>query len=919
MFSVTAMLVFGPILFAGMVPGDPVTKTSVSEHPHAKAAGPQVMVRPAWGDFDGDGLRDLYVVGGDRADRLFRNLGDGRFADETASAGLEGFTSTRSVQWLDFNRDQHADLFRLDQAGKVQLYQGSSSRVFEHVSLSLGFDLREPALGAEWLDYDGDGWEDLRLELEGKGPVFMHSLAGVGFERVDLGVEATDTAPLESAPGVSLSDDTPAKDITFPDAEGRGVSTARPIEGERRVALVASSDDVELRIPVEKGGQVEANPGLGMSLKADSLKDQGAAGCLQASSVPTLGLLYPISPNLFVDATTGFVGIGTTSPITKLDIRGPLLASSLSGPGFRGFFAQGSIGGVTKIGATSGAGQTRGPLAIQTADLDRIYVDVGGNVGIGTTNPAGKLEIEGDSGLVIDNTIGNASINLYTPTQGDLNFYKAGVFTGELRFDCDANGATLDINDRLNGAQSRLFIAGTGNVGIGATSPEELLHVAGPGGGTNGATVQVGSYTALGELYSSGATVVGDNVKPANPPTDGMEIMQTQPNYGARALRMHLLDGVTFHAQGGSVTAGSPFSNEIMRITNSGNVGIGTTNPAAKLEILDTMRVSRPGNPQHYVELFGASSSADPYINTASGLDLGLRTGGAERVHIVDATGNVGIGTPSPDEKLTVSGTIHITSGGVEFPDTTVQSTAAPWAANGSNVYNTNSGNVGIGTTNPQVKLEVRGDAVGVTKAATGELRAGLFSVSTGGDSGVVETRGPSSVNTLCSNSVGFPNNGAMAVVDGNNVARAGMQINSQGFGVVFGDVKAFRQTNPNDPTTDIWYASIEGPEAAAYMRGTATLSDGKAIVYLPDHFQAVIQIDGMTVQVTPRSAESLGLAVVDRTLGHFTVQELHGGSGNYAFDWRVEAVRAGWENYRVIRPKGEDQVAMASSEVSSR
>ena len=61
---------------------------------------------------------------------------------------------------------------------------------------------------------------------------------------------------------------------------------------------------------------------------------------------------------------------------------------------------------------------------------------------------------------------------------------------------------------------------------------------------------------------------------------------------------------------------------------------------------------------------------------------------------------------------------------------------------------------------------------------------------------------------------------------------------------------------------------------------------------------------EGMTVQLTPGSAASLGLAVTAKSPSAFEVRELGLGAGSYSFDWEVKAVRQGFEDYEVVRPK---------------
>lgn len=114
---------------------------------------------------------------------------------------------------------------------------------------------------------------------------------------------------------------------------------------------------------------------------------------------------------------------------------------------------------------------------------------------------------------------------------------------------------------------------------------------------------------------------------------------------------------------------------------------------------------------------------------------------------------------------------------------------------------------------------------------------------------------------------------------------------------------KSFVEPNPDDPSTDIYYAALEGPEAGMYVRGTARLVGGRAVIHLPDHFTALADPQGMTVQLTPISFDSKGLAVGDKSLAGIVVGELHGGKGTYEFDWEVKAIRRKFRDYRVLRP----------------
>ncbi len=191
---------------------------------------------------------------------------------------------------------------------------------------------------------------------------------------------------------------------------------------------------------------------------------------------------------------------------------------------------------------------------------------------------------------------------------------------------------------------------------------------------------------------------------------------------------------------------------------------------------------------------------------------------------------------------------------------------------------------------------------------ATGKQQAYLGSHNGSTPSGLILALNPNEdANVALSNLNNYPYNGLMAVQsNGNDVA--GVYADQSGYGIVWGDIKSFRMKYPGRANQEIWYASLEGPEAAAYTRGTAKLVKGEAFVEFPEHYKVVANPESMTVIITPLSADSKGMAVIEKTGKGIKVKELSGGKGNYSFDWEVKCVRSGHENFRVVRDSDELQ-----------
>lgn len=128
-------------------------------------------------DFDGDGRLDLYFVNGANLDdlakgstsaksdprywnRLYRNVGDWRFEDSTASAGVAGRGYGMGVATGDYDGDGDIDLF-VSNFGPDILFRNEGDGTFLDVSADAGIAGPGWSAGAAFLDFDGDGWLDL--------------------------------------------------------------------------------------------------------------------------------------------------------------------------------------------------------------------------------------------------------------------------------------------------------------------------------------------------------------------------------------------------------------------------------------------------------------------------------------------------------------------------------------------------------------------------------------------------------------------------------------------------------------------------------------------------------------------------------------------------------------------------------------
>ncbi len=112
--------------------------------------------RSAWIEYDDDGLLDLYTCGSPSF--LFRNRGDGTFAECAAAAGIQ--TGGRSCAWLDYDNDGREDCY-VGRSGTNLLYRNRGDGTFQEVGAAAGVNDPNGTSGVCAGDFDGDGFFDL--------------------------------------------------------------------------------------------------------------------------------------------------------------------------------------------------------------------------------------------------------------------------------------------------------------------------------------------------------------------------------------------------------------------------------------------------------------------------------------------------------------------------------------------------------------------------------------------------------------------------------------------------------------------------------------------------------------------------------------------------------------------------------------
>ena len=462
------------------------------------------------------------------------------------------------------------------------------------------------------------------------------------------------------------------------------------------------------------------------------------------------------SSRLYIDST-GNIGVGTSNPGSLLDIASnsntSLRLTDSNQGSYSEFLYNDNGSNVSSLVISVDAGNTSTPesqLRFRLDGSEKMRLANSG-LGIGTSNPSFPLEVNRtDTGTVVS-SFESATHSAY------LNVASTNTDLLNVRFGAIGNDAVIQA-----GASEAMRIKSDGKIGIGESNPQEKLHISANNSAIGSNWSNANNLIRIEDTDSSQSNgqVTGGIVFEGNdsdaPGIQAGIIAQSGSGTGGGDIAFHT-------AASGTTLDGTESAR--MVIDSNGQIGVGTSNPASRLE----------------VNGFIQSSSGLKFNDTDSNyglFPLGTQTltfniNGGEKARIT-ADGNLGIGDNDPASKLTVNGSIQ-SSDGLKFNDIDNNYGLFPLGTQ-TLAFNINGGEkarinangfLGVNHTNPQKPLQVGGSNNMVRLASS--TAAARIEYQNSGSS------------TADSTSIGSVNNDLQFITSGSEKAR----INSGGnFGV---------------------------------------------------------------------------------------------------------------------------------------
>ncbi len=389
----------------------------------------------------------------------------------------------------------------------------------------------------------------------------------------------------------------------------------------------------------------------------------------------------------FIVRGNGTVGIGTTSPAGLLDVTGGnMYLTDTANTGMRFYFKnastqwylQNASGSFRLVDAESAST----PFLVEDAAPDnslRVYSSgdvamLGGSVGIGAASPRTTLNVVSSDGNGVFVTGNGTNTSPYFRLTELATDYRGGY----LMDDGINNVFNIGVHSTANSATSSDVHAisiprGTGFVGIGTTSPLARLHIRNADSGISSLSAQADNVFIEGS--GNAGMTIGSGVSGSG----SIYFGDSGSSSVGRIVYDHSNDDLNFWTN----------NSRNLVINSVGNVGIGTTTPSQILSISSasglsgatpvSISVNSTSNGTWTDEsimsqlLFessdtnggaGARGAIRSYVDDTTGADFGLSfwtttagSGGLTEQMRIDHAGNVGIGSTTPNFKLSVNGT----------------------------------------------------------------------------------------------------------------------------------------------------------------------------------------------------------------------------------------------------------------------